>query len=452
MVAISCRHGLEARFAADDMMNLARYVGEGWSSILKGTLAFWEGSYRPLGGLFYLSLYTFFRLDPLPYRIVIHGILAVNLLLSLRAAELLTRSRLTAAVTTLFVGYHPALFNLHYETSVIYDVLCYSFYLAAVILYVSKRRDGAALGSGAAALLLLFYICALNAKEMAITLPLTLAAYELFVRPGWKQSTGLRRRALPLVALAVAGVGYGIGKMAGPNALGQVAAYAPKIRWDLWIEFTRQELTELLHVHRIDHPAWIAFGVVLSAMLFLEKRGVFRWAVVFLFVSSLPLAFIRPMRGGASLYLPLFGMALAAATILQRAGKWLSGTERWLWKARATCMARTLFVCGTGLAYAAYVYGEREPAGIAWRRTQDLTWTMIQQMESLRRRHGMVAGERILFLDDPFDGWDMYFITQLVLGDRAPRIVLQKKESTLVSVSEMDHVFRLENGRIVRMP
>jgi hypothetical protein len=49
-----------------------------------------------MGGLFYLSIYHFARLTPLPYHVVVFMILLVNIYLAYRFATLLTGSHYTS--------------------------------------------------------------------------------------------------------------------------------------------------------------------------------------------------------------------------------------------------------------------------------------------------------------------------------------------------------------------
>ena len=81
-----------ARFAMDDPMNMGWYWRDGFWTVLWHNITFWSTAYRPLGGLYYLPIYAVFRLNPLPYRLVILAIVLANAYLSCRLAELLTGS------------------------------------------------------------------------------------------------------------------------------------------------------------------------------------------------------------------------------------------------------------------------------------------------------------------------------------------------------------------------
>src|ERR1700677_4956596 len=90
------RVGVRTHFAADDMMNIGEPWQRGWWHTVADNFRFWSPAVRPLGGLYYLSLYRLFGLDPLPYRIVALAFLFGGAWLCYVVAELLTKSRAIA--------------------------------------------------------------------------------------------------------------------------------------------------------------------------------------------------------------------------------------------------------------------------------------------------------------------------------------------------------------------
>jgi len=61
--------GLWAPFSGDDLMNLHGYLTRSPASLLSDNLRYWSTAYRPLGGLFYVTLYRVFGFNPLPFRV-----------------------------------------------------------------------------------------------------------------------------------------------------------------------------------------------------------------------------------------------------------------------------------------------------------------------------------------------------------------------------------------------
>lgn len=74
--ALPARHG---GFREDEMMNLWTYWYAGPVQLLFALAKLSTRYFRPGGGLYYLPLYHFFALNPLPYRIVQISILALSI-------------------------------------------------------------------------------------------------------------------------------------------------------------------------------------------------------------------------------------------------------------------------------------------------------------------------------------------------------------------------------------
>src|SRR5215471_20121482 len=74
--ALPARHG---GFREDEMMNLWTYWHLGTLQSVLGLAKLSTSYYRPGGALYYLPLYHFFGLNPLPYRIAQIGILAASI-------------------------------------------------------------------------------------------------------------------------------------------------------------------------------------------------------------------------------------------------------------------------------------------------------------------------------------------------------------------------------------
>jgi hypothetical protein len=135
-------------FGEDEMMNLYEYWWPGAFKSIQANICFWSTFYRPAGALYYLPLYHFFLLDPLPYRIVQIGILAATIPIFFCLARLLSGPYAVAFLVALAMCYHGQMANLVFSGSFIYDVLCGFFYFAALTYYVSIREKGMKLSPG----------------------------------------------------------------------------------------------------------------------------------------------------------------------------------------------------------------------------------------------------------------------------------------------------------------
>src|SRR6202035_44984 len=82
----------------------------------------------------------------------------------------------------LLISYHGSFISLYFDTGYVYDVLCYLFYFATLLFYLRVRSRARPPRWWELVILSALYICALNAKEMAVTLPVSLLLYEWFYR------------------------------------------------------------------------------------------------------------------------------------------------------------------------------------------------------------------------------------------------------------------------------
>ena len=313
---------LSGGFNVDEMTNLYVHWRLGMLKSLWANVYFWKGAGRPAGALYYLPLYHLFGLNPRPYRVVQIGILAASIPMVYYLASLLFSSRSITFLGVLAFCYHAQLANLVFIGSFIYDVLCGFFYFAAITYYVHVREKGCALRPVQVGVFLALYVCALNAKEMAVTLPVIALAYEaLRCRPfdEWKQFVLHNCRfAIPALLAGLLTVPYIYGKTMSSTALATLYPYRPRYSWHHFVTTNAQFVNQLLYLYHVLYPKGL--------LVVLPKALLVLWALVFIYayirrerglqlmawwliITPLPLAFIPP-RGGACLYLVLFGWAM----------------------------------------------------------------------------------------------------------------------------------------------
>src|SRR5262249_53802592 len=229
---------LRAGFGEDEMMNLYEYWFAGVFRSIWANFCFWSISYpqRPAGAVYYLSLYHFFSLDPLPYRAVQITILAATIPILFYLGHLLSGSRAVAFLAALAMCYHGHLANLVFSGSFIYDVLCGFFYFAALAYYVRIREKGAALRPGQLAIFLALYVCAFNSKEMAVSLPVIVFIYEALKCPwlaDWKQFAWRNWSvAVPALIGGLVTAIFIYAKLNSPYSLAHLQAYRPVYSWN----------------------------------------------------------------------------------------------------------------------------------------------------------------------------------------------------------------------------
>ena len=449
---------VRVHFAPDDMMNMAYYWRLTPWKMLLWLFMPWRGFYRPITALYYVPLHYFFGLNPAPYHTVLLLLLLIGIGLTYRLAVVLGVDKPTAALAALIVCFHSGIANLYYNTAFIYDVLCGLFYLAALVYYVRIRESGRVLTGREVGCFLVLSLLALDAKEMAVTLPIVLLAYEWSYQraalPKWGQIAAWLRGPGYVIALAgVLDVAYCYGKAFGRDALMKQAAYTPVISWDRWETFQARSLGELF-------LAWGQFqmrdvALLWFAVFYLARRlnrPVLWFCWLFVAVTPLPIEFLEG-RGAACLYVPLLGWAIFAAVIFREIVNLLSRVlmgDPILRHLGAHSICAILIATGMFLWAAegrrlkeSYVRPSMSALG-------QPTWDVIQQLNVLHpeaRPHS-----RIVFLNDPFEGWDMAFIAQLWFRDRSIEIKLDRKTPfTREELAQADHVFTFADGRLVQV-
>src|SRR2546430_3245151 len=234
---------LRGGFREDEMMNMGICWCAGALKSLLPNIVFWKlflcpgcalyelplYLYRPGGALYYLPLYHFFDLDPLPYRIVQISILVASVPVVFYLSRRLASSRSVAFLAVLALCYHPRLASLVFVGAFIYDVLCGFFYFAALAYYFHFREKGVSLRPVQLFGFLALYICALNCKEMAVTLPVIVLIYEFLKSHSWADSKAFLRwiwsYATPSLMAGLLTVFYIYGKLHGSGSLGRFVAF-----------------------------------------------------------------------------------------------------------------------------------------------------------------------------------------------------------------------------------
>ena len=414
------RGAVRAHFAVDDPMNLGIYWRRGLGTSLADTVMLWRASYRPMGAAFYLPIYHFFGMNPLPYRIAVLALLALNIFLSWRIAMMLTESIAAAALVAVLVTAHASMGPIYYNTSMIYDVL--AFFFTALMLWMYMRWRGNAI---AGVLVVLAYLAAINSKEIAVVGAAWVVAYEVFIgRP--------RRWVVPGVLTAI-GIAFTASRALGPNSLSKQDGYQLQITAHRFFVNARIYLNDFFYTTWFSNSRRVVMVWALATIFTaLVRRRELWWAWFLMSTATLPVIFTVQPRAGGSLYLPLLALSLwmaAAATIL---------LVKWPIRQWAAAALVSLLMVPATLGY----WNERA----AWLlRDQELTWTVLQQIRELPRP---APGTRILILRNPFRDWDTYFLATLVWNDHTLDVNLLDHMDPKQDPSHFDWVLDFEGTRL----
>src|SRR5436190_11364406 len=482
---------LHGGFRQDEMMNMGIYWCAGALRSMLANLVFWKvfvctgGTvydlplylYRPGGAIYYLPLYHFFHLNPLPYRIAQISILATSVPIVYYLSRSLTLSRSVAFLAVLGLCYHPRLANLVFVGAFIYDVLCGLFYFAPLAYYVHIREKGVSLRPLQMLGFLVLYVCALNCKEMAVTLPVMVLCYELLKPSRWTSwKTFLlwgRSYAAPSLIAGLLAVFYICGKTHGTGSLASLEPYRPSYSWHNLVTSNAKFIGELLFGGQAVTPLTLLITwAVVFAYAFLRRDRTLRLMAFWIVIVPLPLAFIVPIRGDASLYLLLFGWAMILAkaafdliTVISkflvpvgnRVLGWAGGgigknasikVSPWYFRIIAT----VLVAC----AFAACTQRENQRLQLPFSKVESKPPHVIETFQSLglSPRHG----SRILLLlkETLFHNkWNVLFIATLVWNDHSLRIWIEDlSELTPQQQASVDYVISVSefDAEIIRSP
>ena len=109
----------------------------------------------------------------------------IETIIQLRDADKVAAARRLVSTYVISDTMADKLANLVFVGSFIYDVLCGFFYFAALTYYIHIREKEVYLRPLQLFGFLVLYVCALNCKEMAVTLPVIVLIYELLKCPRW---------------------------------------------------------------------------------------------------------------------------------------------------------------------------------------------------------------------------------------------------------------------------
>lgn len=313
------RGAYQGYFSDDDLDNLSwTRVGPA-SEYLKGVVTprFFENNFRPVGHFYFHASERFFGLDFPKYVAVLHLFHLLNVWLVWMLARRLGASTFAAGGGTLFFAFHMALFDAVWKPMYVFDVLCGSFCLLSVNLYARGRWAWS---------LVCFWL-AYKSKEVAVMLPVALAAFEWwFGKRQWA-------RLAPF---------FGVSLLFGVQSV----VRNPNVDNDYTFRFTAAALRKTVpfYVERVFLVPYLGFVVPMLARRRLAWFGL-AWMALFL----APLLFLPGRVFSAYCYVPFAGLAIAFAGFAESATRaavvlffllWVPQDVHWLRVQRRATLAQ----------------------------------------------------------------------------------------------------------------
>jgi len=482
---------LRGGFREDEMMNMGICWCAGALKSLLANVAFWKlfvcpgGAlydlplylYRPAGAFYYLPLYHFFDLDPLPYRIVQISILASSIPLIYYLSRRLTSSGSIAFLAVLALCYHPRLAGLVFVGAFIYDVLCGFFYFAALAYYIHFREKGVSLRPVQLFWFLAIYVMALNCKEMAVTLPVIVLIYEFLKSHGWADWKAflrwIRSYTAPSLIAGLLTVFYIYGKLHGTGSLTSLDPYRPKYSWDTFTASNANFVGQLLFAgHTVTPIALLLLWALVFIYAFLRRDRTLQLMAFWIVIVPLPLAFIVPTRGDASLYLLLFGWAMIFAkvtfdliTLIWKFSVFIgnrvipAATSASVGDASRRVASRGFGIVAmllVAFALAAFTQRENQRLRVPWLNVGAKTSHVIHTFRSLALRPSHGSSILLLLKENLFQNkWNVFFIASLVWNDHSLRIWVENvNELTPQQQANVDYIISVSefDADVIRSP
>ena len=261
------------------------------------SLRYSPSNFRPVGHGFFSLMGRWADLRFPPYIAAIHALHLANALLVWLLLRRWKLPALSCGAGALFFAFHMGVFDACWKPMYVFDLLCASFSLAALLAWTRRRW----------VLSFAAFWLAYKSKELAVMLPLVLAAYEL-----WLSGEAGRRRWLRLAPFFAVSLIFGLQALFG--RFEETHAYR--------MEFSLAALAKTVPFYsaRIFLVPYAGFALLAVPLFVRDQRAWFGLTWMLLLIA--PLLFLPGRIFGAYLYLPLTGLAIAGAAIASRAPAW----------------------------------------------------------------------------------------------------------------------------------
>lgn len=451
-VFFSCtRQGSPYRFDADDIMNLHQSYAAPAKALLRALVFPFTTFNRPVGGLYYRICFDLFGWNPPAFRSVTFVFMVANLALLYLLARRLTGSVEIGAITALLFSFHGRLGGIYASNGTVYDVLCASFTLLTLWYYIRTRQESRPWTLPRIFILSLFYIAALNAKEMAAIVPLLLLLFEwLCCEP-----RDLRHKAWIPVALMILTAAAIWGKMQ-PGGPFYGNLYSSEYTLRRFFQNARGLQSEFFYLpaRTLSSRQVIAIWFSLFAIPVWVKprmRRALWFSAAFALLGPLPAIFVL-YRGYYVMYLPMAGWAIYCSILLVMTRDWMvrevrrrrpMGPGGWA-VARLALAAAVALLVADGTRDSDF----RKP------RTNPM-WAIVDDTRAdfLRLNEPLPEHSRSLLLHSrfPADSWEPLMIARLLYRDPdlwLDRPTLLSAPVTDAAMAGYDRVFDFDGERM----
>ncbi|HLG95648.1 MAG TPA: hypothetical protein VKX49_04985 [Bryobacteraceae bacterium] len=300
------RAAYKGYFSDDDLVNLTWPTFIGNDVYIHGLLSVKTDirNFRPVGDLYYRYLYRAFHLYFPAYVIALQLLHALNVLLVYLLLRELLFSSVAAGVGAVFYLFHAAVVEIYWKPMFIFDLLCATLCLAALLLYI---RGHWLLG------LIPFWL-AYKSKEVAVMLPIAFVAWELWIG---------KRRWKRLVPYLVISLNFGLQAIWINHTLGQGNPYL--------LNFSFGLLAQTISFYSAALFFNMFAGMALLLLpIWLHDRRLYLGLVVMISLM-LPLLLLPGRQLTVYWYTPMIGVAMVVAAVATRTPRWALAMLLVLW-------------------------------------------------------------------------------------------------------------------------
>lgn len=290
LLLIAHRAAYKGYFSDDDLDNLVNTRTISAQVFAKEfiTPVFAESNFRPSGHLLYRLMGDAAGLRFGPYIGVLHALHGLNVLLVWLLLRRLGAPAAGCWAGALLFAFHMAVFDALWKPMYVFDVLCGTFTLLTLLLYLR----------GWWAWALIPFWCGYKSKELIVVLPVVLLAWEFMLgERRW-------RRVIPFAAIALS---FSLQGMLSSAATDN----------DYTLRFTPGALAKTVPYYGSAMLLIPYLGLALPLLLLVKDARV-RWGVLVLFLMPAPLWFLPGRLFSVYLYVPLIGLAVAVAFLAAR--------------------------------------------------------------------------------------------------------------------------------------
>jgi tetratricopeptide (TPR) repeat protein len=332
---------VENKYIADILANLPSFFNSSYFIIAE-----LEASYRPVATFSYHILYALFEFNPFGYHLSSLILHILNVILIYALMNLLQENKLSSLVAGLLFACHPVLTEAVNGISFNEDLLATFFYLLSFIFYLKLDPGDKKLKIGHYLLSLVFYLLGLLSKEMAITLPVIVLFYDIFIRqaPGGdgfvpRIVQKLKRRIFLYLGYAAVSIFYLSlnfiiitkavdGQQFGYDNIGERLLYLPDhifnfirlaiLPVNLSADYAFSYPKNFFEMYNLISVIGVGVVVISSLVVYKKQKEVFFgiwWFLLTLFPVYNLIEIFNPMAD-RYLYLPLVGFCLVLSLLL----------------------------------------------------------------------------------------------------------------------------------------